>query len=185
DVSAEAMRKILAVDPAHPRAMQSLIDTTTAAGDWSSLVKVYENALKARGRAADSELGLYLQIAMLYWKRLGQLDTAEEFFRRVRKLDAAHAAMVEFYRQYHRDRGEGAKLLAVLQQAMKTEADAGRRAGLAVEIAALAESEVGNPEKAIDSWKAILRQDPKNQEARAAVKRLYQKTEKWNALLEV
>src|SRR5262249_57795064 len=84
-----------------------------------------------------------------------------------------------------KERGEGAKLLQVLQQAMKSDADAGRRAALAIEVASLAESEVGNPEKAIDSWKAILRADPKNQEARAAVKRLYQKTEKWNALLEV
>src|SRR5262249_37126768 len=107
------------------------------------------------------------------------------YSRPVRKLDAAHGAMLEFYRQYHKDRGEGAKLLAVLQQAAKVEHDPGRRAQVAIEIAALAESEVGNPEKAIDSWKAILRADPKNQEARAAIKRLYQKTEKWNALLEV
>ena len=190
EVAVEAMRKVLAVDPAHPRAMQTLIELHTSSGDWAALVKVYENALKARGRAADSELGLYLQIAMLYWKRLANLDTAEEYFRRVRKLDPAHAAMVEFYRTYYtlpgaRERGEGAKLLQVLQQAMKSEPDPARRSALAIEVASLAESEIGNPEKAIDSWKAILRQDPKNVDARAAVKRLYQKTEKWNALLEL
>src|SRR5262249_17613280 len=158
DIALDAMRKVLAVDPAHPRAMQTLIDVYTSAGDWGSLVKVYENALKARGRAADSELGLYLQIAMLYWQRLGDLDAAEAFCRRVRKLDLAHGAMVDFYRSYHRERGEGAKLLQVLQQAMKSEPDAARRSALAVEVASLAESEIGNPEKAIDSWKAILRQ---------------------------
>ncbi|MFH0899561.1 MAG: hypothetical protein V2A73_02905, partial [Pseudomonadota bacterium] len=40
-------------------------------------------------------------------------------------------------------------------------------------------------EKAIDTWKALLRQNPASQEARVALKRLYQKTEKWNALLEL
>ncbi len=185
DLAVEAMRKVLAADPSNARAMQTLIDSYTAEENWLGLVRVYEGALKARGRAADAELGLYLQIAMTYWKRLEQMDSAEEYFRRVRKLDPAHAAMVEFYRAYHTGRSEGAKLLQVLQQAQKSEQDAGRRAALGVEIASLAEGAVGNPEKAIDSWKAILRQDPKNAEARAAIKRLYQTTEKWNALLEL
>src|SRR5262249_23497881 len=105
--------------------------------------------------------------------------------RRVRKLDPAHSAMVDFYRGFHKERNEGAKLLQVLQQAMKSEPDGGRRAQIAIEVASLAESEVGNPEKAIDSWKAILRQDPRSAEARGALKRLYLKTEKWNALLEL
>jgi tetratricopeptide (TPR) repeat protein len=185
DLAVEAMRKVLAVDPSNARAMQTLIDAYTAEENWLGLVRVYEGALKARGRAADTELGLYLQIAMTYWKRLEQLEPAEEYFRRVRKLDPAHAAMVDFYRAYHRARGEGAKLLQLLQAAQKAEQDPERRAALGVEIASLAESEVGNPEKAIDSWKAILRQNPRNQEARTAVKRLYQSTEKWNALLEL
>ena len=187
DVAVEAMKKILAVEPGHPRALAVLIDAYTAAENWSALVKVYEGALKARQKSpqAQDELGLYLQIAMIYWKRLGQMDAAEEYFRRIRKLDPSHVAMVDFYRAYHRDRGEGQKLLAVLQQALKGDKDADRKKDLATEVAGLAEGEGGNPEKAIDSWKAILRQDPRNPEARGSLKRLYQKTEKWNALLEL
>jgi golgin subfamily B member 1 len=186
-LASDAMKKILAVDPAHPRALQVLIDGYMAEENWSALVKVYESALKARGPKSGpgEELGLYLQIAMTLWKRLGQLDAAEEYFRRIRKIDAAHPAMVDFYRAYHQDRKEGHKLLQVLQQAQKTEQDPGRRATLGKEVASLAETEGGNPEKAIDSWKAILRQNPKNPEARDAIRRLYQKTEKWNALLEI
>jgi tetratricopeptide (TPR) repeat protein len=189
DLAVETMRKVLAVDPSNARALQIIIDAYTAEENWLGLVRVYEQAVaqRARGRTTgDSELlGLYLQIAMTYWKRLEQMDPAEEYFRRVRKLDPGHAAMVDFYRAYHRGRGESGKLLQVLQAAGKSEQDAGRRAALAVEIAGMAESEVKNPEKAIDSWKAILRADPKNTEARLAIKRLYQSTEKWNALLEI
>lgn len=187
DAAVDAMKKILAVEPAHPRALAALIDAYTAAENWSALVKVYEGALKARQKQPQpqEELGLYLQIAMIYWKRLAQMDAAEEYFRRIRKLDGSHPAMVDFYRAYHKDRGDGQKLLAILQQALKGEKEPERRRELASEVASLAESEVGNPEKAIDSWKAILRQDAKNPEARAALKRLYLKTEKWNALLEL
>lgn len=185
-VALDCMKKILAIEPAHPRALKVLVEAYSAEENWAGLVKLYEGALRSRGRTSPAdEQALWLQIAMLYWKHLGNMDTAEEYFRRVRKADPAHEAMVEFYRQYHRDRGEGQKLLQVLQAAQKAAEDPARRAALAVEMASLAEKEVGNPEKAIDSWKAILRQDPRNQEARAALKRLYQRTEKWNALLEL
>jgi tetratricopeptide (TPR) repeat protein len=181
----ECMRKVLAIDPSHPRAMQVLVDSYSADQNWAALVKVYEGALKVRARTPDGELANVLQIAMIYWKRLGQLDQAEEYFRRVRKAEPAHPAAIDFYREYHKERGEGQKLLQVLQTAHRAETDPGKKSQLALEMAGLAESEVGNPEKAIDSWKGILRQDPKNPEARAALKRLYQRTEKWNALLEL
>ena len=51
-------------------------------------------------------------------------------------------------------------------------------------MARIAESG-GSVEKAIDVWKAVLRADPSQEEAAQALKRLYRKTEKWNALLDL
>src|SRR5262249_37737973 len=42
-----------------------------------------------------------------------------------------------------------------------------------------------NAQKAIDQYKTILRQDPGNQDARGALRRLYARTESWNALIEL
>src|SRR6185312_6803020 len=55
---------------------------------------------------------------------------------------------------------------------------------LSVEIAQLAEQQ-NNPEKANEAWKQHLRQDPNSGQARASLARLYRKTEKWNALLDL
>ncbi|MBI4512241.1 MAG: tetratricopeptide repeat protein [Deltaproteobacteria bacterium] len=185
DLVLSCMKQVLTVDPGHPRALRTLIEVYSAEENWEGLVKLYEGALKARRDKSESELAMVLQVAMIYWKRLGKADAAEEYFRRIRKLDAAHPVMVGFFREYHQQRGEGSKLLAVLQQAHKLETDAQRKRQLGLEVASLAESAGANPEKAIDSWKAILRQNPRNEEARTALKRLYQRAEKWNALLEL
>src|SRR5262249_427545 len=40
-------------------------------------------------------------------------------------------------------------------------------------------------ERAIDAWKAVLRLDPGNTQAPEALKALYEKHEKWNALVEL
>ncbi len=148
------------------------------------------SALKVRG--GDGDLGMLLQVGMILWKRLGDLDGAEDYFRRIRKLDAAHPVALEFYRAYHGGRGEGGKLVAILRQAEKalppvgTDAASDARAkALAIEIAELSETQLGTPDKAIDAWKQLLRADPTSTEAREALRRLYRKAEKWNPLLDL
>jgi tetratricopeptide (TPR) repeat protein len=182
-----AMKRALALDPSHPRALRHVTDAAAAAGDWAAVVAAYQAALKASHGGDD--LGVLLQIAMVLWKHLGDLDRAEEYFRRIRKLDAAHPAALDFYRAYYSAKGESGKLISLLKQAEKGTAtgrarsDTGEKS-ISIEIAELAEAQ-NNPEKAIEAWKQHLRQDPSSQQARVALARLYRRTEKWNALLDL
>lgn len=186
------MKQVVAMEAGHPRALSALVEAYEQAEDWKSLVDLYTGALKARrgGQSKEAEMGTLLQIAMLQWKRLEDLDASEKFFRRIRKADALHPAALDFYREYYPAKGEGAKLLQVLRQAQKAvpakdEHAKARQRGFAVEIAEVAENQLGNPEKAIDAWKSILRSQPDAEDARDALKRLYRKTGKWNALLDM
>src|SRR5690606_5653696 len=149
DDALESMKRLIAAEPTHPRALRLLADVYEGQEDWPALVMLYTNALKARRRGPDGrddEIGMLLQIAMLHWRRLGNMDAAEEYFRRIRKVDPAHPAALDFYRAYYPARGEVAKLIQVLRQAQRPDDDVKSRA-LAVEIAELAEHQLGNPEK--------------------------------------
>ncbi len=187
-VAEDAMKKVLALDPAQPQALRGVTDRAAAAGNWREVVAAYQNALKARRNGED--VGMMLQIAMVLWKHVGDLDAAEEWFRRIRKTEASHPAAIDFYREFYPAKGDSAKLLNLLKAVEKavpaSEAPRGDsdRAKLTVEIAELAEAQ-NNPEKAIEAWKQYLRQDPQSLQARAALTRLYRKTEKWNALLDL
>ena len=186
----EHYKKVVAIDAAQPTALRVLGDAFASAENWQSLVMLYASALRVRG--GDGDLGMLLQVGMILWKRLGDADAAEDYFRRIRKLDAAHPVALDFYRAYHGGRGEGAKLVAILRQAEKalpalgTDAASDARArALAAEIAGLSEQAGGTPDKAIDAWKQLLRADPTSTEAREALRRLYRKAEKWNPLLDL
>ncbi len=188
----ELVKKVIAIDPGQPQALKALADVYAAEENWQGLVTLYGAALKARRGSDREELAMLLQVGMILWRHLGDLDGAEEYFRRIRKVEPAHPAALDFYRAYHPARGEGAKLLQLLRQAEKAlpplgtdPANDARQRALAVEIAELAEAQLGNPEKAIDAWKQLLRQDPASHDAREALKRLYRRTEKWNALLDL
>ncbi|HSD86004.1 MAG TPA: hypothetical protein VLB44_00760, partial [Kofleriaceae bacterium] len=180
-----AIKRVLSLDPSHPRALRHVTDAAAAANDWTSVVQAYQAALKVRRDADD--LGMLLQVAMVLWKHLNDLDQAEEYFRRIRKIDAAHPAALDFYRAYYAAKGESGKLISLLKSvekgAPRPRSDSGEKS-ISIEIAELAEAQ-NNPEKAIEAWKQHLRQDPTSVQARAVLARLYRRTEKWNALLDL
>ncbi|HEX2688657.1 MAG TPA: hypothetical protein VHN14_18675, partial [Kofleriaceae bacterium] len=180
-----AIHRALLLDPAQPHALRAIAEAQMSAQNWPALVATYQAALKAR---REDDLGILLQIAMVLWKHLGDLDRAEDYFRRVRKIDPAHPAAIDFYRVYYPARGDNQKLLALLRQVEKSPraraAGDGTSRPITVEIAELAEQQ-NNPEKAIEAWKQHLRSDPASNEARTALGRLYRRTEKWNALLDL
>jgi tetratricopeptide (TPR) repeat protein len=193
-VSADAaVKRVLQLDPAQPQALRAITDAHAAASNWPALVASYQAALKAR--RGDDDLGIVLQIAMVLWKHLGDLDQAEEYFRRVRKIEPGHPAALDFYRVYYPAKGENQKLLALLRQVEKSprarsiseQQGSGGAKPLGVEIATLAEQQ-NNPEKAIEAWKQLVRSETNPevlQQARTSLARLYRRTEKWNALLDL
>jgi tetratricopeptide (TPR) repeat protein len=176
-------KRALEANPIEPRALRAVRDALTAHEAWAELGKVLEGA--ARTRRGEQDVALSVELAALLWKRLGQADMAEPFFRRVRKLDPSNHAMVAFYREYHAARNETPQLLAILAQAQKTETDVDRRVEMGIEMARAAEQRPQHADKAIEIWKGILRLRPHLPEAVAALHRLYSATEKWNALLEL
>ncbi|HEX4450171.1 MAG TPA: tetratricopeptide repeat protein [Kofleriaceae bacterium] len=174
----KALRRLLQLDPTHPRALRFATDAAASAGDWPAVVAAYQAALRARTPGAGDDVGMLLQIAMVLWKHVGDLEQAEEYFRRIRKVEATHPAALDFYRSYYTAKGETGKLMTMLKQVQ------GGSGPVSAEVAELAEAQ-NNPEKAIEAWKQHLRADPTSQQARAALQRLYRKTEKWNALLDL
>ncbi|MCC6749654.1 MAG: tetratricopeptide repeat protein [Deltaproteobacteria bacterium] len=186
DSAADYFRRALALDPANPRALRHLVGVLTAQEAWPQLVRVYEDALRAQPRG-ETEAGTLLQIGQIYGRKLGELDKAEEYFRRVRKLDPAQPVMLEFYREWYRHKGEPAKVLALLDAAQRAVTDVARRTEIVRQMAEVAEQEGGNLEKAIDLWKGLQRADPRSSDASKALRRLYRRTSppKWNALREL
>ncbi len=136
-------------------------------------------------KRGQGELALLVPLATVTWRKLDNLDQAELYFRRIRKAEPSHPALMEFYRDYHSRRGEIPQLLALFAQAQKAETDPEKRIRLGIEMAELAEQRPQSAEKAIDVWKSLLRMRPGLPEAVTALRRLYTKTEKWNALLEM
>ena len=134
----------------------TLAGTTRTGPSWPRSTRT-PCACQKRGQG---ELALLVPLATVTWRKLDNLDQAELYFRRIRKAEPNHPALMEFYRDYHTRRGEIPQLLALFAQAQKAETDPEKRIRLGIEMAELAEQRPQSAEKAIDVWKSLLRMRP-------------------------
>ena len=176
-------RRALEANPAEPKALRPVVAALTERRDWAELAKALDAA--ARSKRGETDTLLLTQLATLQWKKLGQAAQAEINFRKVRKFDPANRPMVEFYRELYARPEDLPQLLTVLTAAQKAEPDVDRRVSMGIEMARAAEARPQNAEKVIDIWKGLLRLRPHLPEAVQALRRLYVKTQKWNALLDL
>ncbi len=185
DRATGAYEHVLDLSPGQQEATSFLAEYFTSREMWDHLIALYEGQLATGAlRGKEEEFGATLQIAMVHWRMRGKPEAAEPWFERVRKLEPAHPGMLSFFREWCSARGESARLATVLTEAQRAMGDSAERSGVVAEIARLAE-EGANAQKAIEQWRTLFRQDPKNKDARDALKRLYRQTASWNALTDL
>jgi tetratricopeptide (TPR) repeat protein len=182
--AADAYAVALEVAPHDATAQRLLAESYQAAEDWDRLAALYEEQLRGGKLKHDDELGLLIQVGLLHWKRRHAPEQAEPFFERARKLEAGQQAALSFFREVLTQRGDSPRLVAVLTDAQRAATDTATKTLFAAEIARLAEGQE-NAQKAIEQYKAVLRGDPANKDARDALKRLYRETEGYVALVEL
>ncbi|MBW2587262.1 MAG: hypothetical protein JRD92_10005 [Deltaproteobacteria bacterium] len=180
--AADAYRKVLKFSPTDEEALGALVQHFTDLEAWDELAEMYESALRSRQKL-EAEKGMLLQLAMVHWRFREDPECAEPFFARLRKIDAAHPGMLDFYRARIGDEDADGRLLTILGDALRTTTDSDRQLVLARELGHRAQK-AERPERALEAWKLVERLAPGDLEARAALQQLYQHSGKWNALSE-
>lgn len=180
DNAAQCYERVLDFTPGQADALTFLVEYFTEKEQWDHLVALYEDALRSRQKL-ESEQGILIQLAMVHWRIRNSPEEAEPYFARLRKTDPTNPGMLTFYREYLKQ--DDPRLLTILSDAQRV-AGEGQKLTLALELARSAQ--LGDhTERAIDAWKAVQRLEPGNLEAVDALRDLYRKGEKWNALVEV
>ena len=182
----EAVRcfaEVLDYQPGHSTALKFLVKYYEEREDWDHLVAVYEDTLHGK-LGEEEEIAACMQVGMVHWRFRDDLNAAEKYFKRLSKLAPAHPGMLDFYRQYAAHTQNKVLLLKVLESAMRSTDSQELKESLIREVAQLSE-DAGNVEKAIDSWKKVLRKEADNLEAREQLKTLYRQSGKWNNLVDI
>ncbi len=152
-------------------------------GEWEALVERMEHSVKYL-RRKEGEFDAMLQLAMVLWRQLEDLDRAEYYFKRLRHHDSEMPEVLAFYEEFFEAKEQWRKLhvhLGTLLDAAQTQADKLR---ITERMAQLSEREMSSPEKAIDAWRSYSLEFPEDRHSRDELRRLYEEYEKWGALVD-
>ena len=133
----------------------------------------------------DSGHAVVLLGGEIIWALTQNPQQAEPYFRRVRRAQADHPSVLTFYRELFSGEGGATQLIQVLVQARRASADPQRRFELASEVAQIAEERLGSADRAVEMWRAVLREDGHDDRAASALMRLYRDSGKWTALVDL
>lgn len=175
--------RVIVHRPGDREAMAYLAQWFTEHEAWDNLVDLYEHALRSGARRQDEE-GALLQVGMIHWRKRGAVADAEPYFARLRKMEPAHPAVLEFYETTLSALADQPRLLVILHDAQRAADRPEERLALALKIAQVAGNSSATLERSIDAWKLVLQLDPGNDQAVPALKSVYNRLERWSALAE-
>jgi tetratricopeptide (TPR) repeat protein len=185
-----AATKVARDEPANAEAAATVLahlaleQRSKADADSSGIVD-RAKALAQRAPREDEGNGVALLAGEVLWRVANQPKLAEPYYRRVRRAEPANEQVVDFYRELFAAAADGSQLMQVLVQARRAIQDPDRRFALAEEMAKLAQERLGSTDRAIEVWRAVVREDGGDPRAVANLERLYREGKKWTALVEL
>jgi golgin subfamily B member 1 len=155
----------------------------------------YDRVARVLREAADATPGAELRgeiltrVAVLYEERIGDRQQAEEAYRRVLELDpndprGALPAARSLERLYG-TANEPQKLADMLRIQIRLEENTLSRRELLGRLGELSESVLGDRDGAIAAWRSRLDESPDDEQALAALDRLYEATGRYRELVDI
>jgi tetratricopeptide (TPR) repeat protein len=189
DRAARAYEKILKIDEKHLAAAEALIPIYQEAGNAKGLAEAIEVKLlhvtEGDGADPDQALTLLQQVAGLYETKLRKPDLALERYLRAMELAPDNAQCAEDAERAAAGTKAWDKLVDAYRAALGGVADPEAEGVLRLRLGRVLLDEVGQVDGALEQYRAVYELDPDNNDALAALERLYRQTGRYAELLEV
>ncbi|MDP9033167.1 MAG: tetratricopeptide repeat protein [Myxococcota bacterium] len=175
----ETYKYVLTVDELDVEALLNLDRIYVSIESWQELANVLEMRIKASSDPLEL-VELHARLGELYETRLGDTSGAIRAYRSIfDALDKSHAgAMEALGRIYERQQG-WAELDAIYGRELENASGDAAEAEIRAKIAHLAAEKLGQPERAVETWRAVLDLRGEDPEAIHALADLYERLGQW------
>ncbi len=183
--SEETYKYVLGVDPLDTEALANLDRIYTSLESWPELAGVLEQRVK--GTEDGLELvDLYARLGETYETKLSDTDNAIRAYRAIfDKLDRAHEGAISALARIYEGLGNWAELNVVYERELENASGDVAEAEIRAKIAHLAAERLGDPARAVDTWKLVLDLRGEDPEALGALANLYDAGQAWRELGDV
>jgi tetratricopeptide (TPR) repeat protein len=168
---------------------QTAVDLERAAkpiGAWEQVIESYRRAVTAAEEQGERDvaIALRLKLGRVLVDELSRVDDALEVYRAVYDADGENGEALSALERLYRQTGRYADLLGIYEKKRELTVDPQERKAIQYEIAKLFETEIKDVDRAIDTYKAVLEDEPADARSLAALDVLYGQLGRWEPYVD-
>lgn len=177
------MQKALLEDPSHDHSLSEAERLSGIVGGWSDLASTYANGIADTPDTLNKvELGR--RLARVYEEELHDIERAEETYRFVLGVDEGDDDALQALDRIYGEHGAHEALAQVLRKRLAATTDQDKLVGLHFRLGQLLETQLAQPEAAIELYQRLLSQhDSDHLDGIRALQGVYSRLERWPELL--
>jgi tetratricopeptide (TPR) repeat protein len=181
----ETYKYVLTVDEADAESLANLDRIYASIESWPELAQVLEMRVKATGDTLEL-VELYARLGELYETNLADVPNAIRAYRKIFDgLDKAHEGAIAALARIYEQQGSWVELDTVYQRELENASGDTAEAEIRAKIAHLAAEKLNQPERAVETWKAVLDLRGEDPEALHALGELHESLGQWAKLVDV
>ncbi len=181
----ETYKYVLSVEPLDVDALSNLDRIYLSLESWSELAAILEQRIKA-GAEAIELVELHARLGEIYETRIVDNANAIRVFRRIfDELDKTHEAAIAALGRIYVALESWPELLVVHERELENASGDAAEADIRAKIGHLLFDRLAQPERAIETWKAVLDLRGEDAEALGALANLYEQQGQWRELIDV
>ena len=185
----KAFQRHLTAFSLFPADEQTTIDAERAAkatGEWPQLEAAYKKAIDEAADSGDASLAITLRLKLgrVLVEEMSQVDEALTVYRAVYDADSENADALAALERLYRATSRYADLLGIYEKRRELSPDHEEKKQISYEIAKLYETELKDLDRAIDTYNAVLEDEPTDARALAALDVLYNQLERWEPYVD-
>ena len=181
----ETYKYVLGLDAKDTEALANLDRIYVSLESWPELARTLEMRVQASTDRVDL-VELYPRLGEIYETRLNDVPNAIRAYRRVfDELDKSHEGVIAALARIYEAQGAWVELDTVYQRELEDASGDSAEAEIRAKIAHLASEKLGQPDKAIETWKVVLDLRGEDPEALHALADLYSAQSQWAKLVDV
>ena len=173
----------LAIVPRDAEVLEQVEQIAVQTNEWESVAKAYRSIIDASGLDAPSELRL--RLGRILSEEAEDVEGALAQYRAVCDQEPDNLRALEALEQLYRKVGRSSELLTIYQQRVELTHDPEQRKSILYQVAALYNRDLDQPERAIETYRAVLAEDATDATALEALDALYASSERWEEYTDV
>lgn len=178
--AADLFEQVLAADPAHPKASESLETIYAEKKQWPELAKLLEK--KASSQRGAARVETLSAIAELYEDRLSDPDKALAEYEAVLAEEPKNLAALKGLERIYSQKGKYDELLQNLRAQLETVATPRQRISILERIGGILEEEFVDHKRAAETFEEIVSIEPGHEGANTQLAHLYRKLQRFDDL---